>query len=221
MTLWRWLLSNDSLPYRIAIGGLIFAAMAIADLRRNGSRATRWREYAFLLLSVSVSIAYGIANDLVTSRISPEYFLFFKGAAERVPVEAAADPVLHRAALDWQAIRIGTLATWSVGLIAGALLLIANTLGRRPRLTMRKLARSLPLLIGCAILGAAVLGPIGYAGGLTWMSQDFRVMVASDEMRPFRLMAVYGLHLGGYVGAGIGCVGAMCWIIWQRRRSAY
>jgi membrane associated rhomboid family serine protease len=44
-----------SLPIRLAIGGASFAFLAIIDLRRNGSNARRWREYAFLLTITALS----------------------------------------------------------------------------------------------------------------------------------------------------------------------
>lgn len=164
-----------------------------------------------------ISIVYGITNDLITSRISPEYFLFFKGAADHVSVEAAANPEAHRGELDLQAVRIGTLATWTAGLIAGALLLTANSLGRWPRLRLRALARFVPPIFIAAILGGALLGIIGYQGGLEWMG-DFRELIAANEMRPYRLMCTYGIHLGGYVGAGLGLLLGVARVIAERRR---
>ena len=61
-------------PYRITFGLLVLAALAILDWYQKGPAATRWREYLFLLLCVAVAMAYGIANDQITSRISWEYF---------------------------------------------------------------------------------------------------------------------------------------------------
>lgn len=213
---WRWLISDRSLPVRIAIGAAIFAVLAILDYRENGKQATRWREYAFLLVCVACALFYGIANDLITSRISVEYFLFGKGVAERVSGEAAADPDAHRGELDLQAIRIGALATWSAGLIAGAAMLVTNTLSARPRLRMRAMLHYIPLIGLLAIAGAVLLGWVGSTGFYTRFSRDFATMVAGDEMRPFRFMAVFGIHLGGYLGALVGLVIA-CVKIWMRR----
>lgn len=214
-----WLVSDDSLPYRIGAGALIFITLALFDVYKNRSRATRWREYAFLLACVAIAIVYGVTNDLITSRISPEYFLYFKGAVEHVSNEAAANPELHRGELDLQAIRIGTLATWTAGLIAGAFLLLANTIGNWPRLQMRRLARFVPLIFIAAIVCAIALGFIGGRGGLAWSSADFREMIARDEMRPYRVMCVYGIHLGGYAGSLLGLLIAMARVLWIRRKS--
>ena len=55
---------------RIIVGASIFALLASVDLYRNRARATRWREYLFLILCVLAAIIYGIVNDQITSRIS-------------------------------------------------------------------------------------------------------------------------------------------------------
>lgn len=213
---WRWIISNDSLPVRIAIGVSIFAVLAVTDYRTNRERATRWREYAFLFICVACAIAYGILNDLITSRISVEYFLFGKSVADRVSAEVAANPEAHRAVLDREAMRIGALATWSAGLLAGAALLITNTLGARPRLRMRQMLWLMGVVALAAIVLAAVGGWLGSAGFFARFSDDFREMVVREEMRPARFMAVFGIHLGGYLGALVGLALACC-LLWKLR----
>lgn len=201
-----WFVSDESLPIRIAIGLTIFATLAIVDYVRHRERATRWREYAFLFSCVLLAITYGILNDLITSRISIEYFLYGKGVGEHVSAEVLARPEAHRRVLDLHAVRIGAVASWSVGLIAGAALLVTNTVGRRPRLTMRSLAACIWPIVVLAITCAVAGGLLGARGAFTGWSADFNEMVARDEMRPYRFMSVFGIHLGGYVGAaGSGC----------------
>lgn len=214
--LWHWLLSDRSLPLRIGVGLSIFAVLAILDYLANREKATRWREYSFLFICAAVAILYGILNDLLTSRISVEYFLFGKGVAERVSAEVAANPDAYRGTLDLHAIRIGTLATWSAGLIAGAAMLITKSLGRRPHLRMRQMLRYLPLIALCAVVLAAIGAWLGHAGFFTRFSDDFAQMLARDEMRPRRFMAVFGIHLGGYVGGLIGLI-LSCLLVWRRR----
>lgn len=215
---WRWIISDASLPWRIAVGVSIFIVLAIVDYRANRTRATRWREYLFLLICVACALAYGILNDLVTSRISVEYFLFGKGVAERMSADAAAHPESNRLALDLQAIRIGALATWSAGLIAGAAMLMTNSLSARPRLKMRRMLVLIPVIAAGAIACAAIGGGLGASGFLTRFSTDFAEMVARDEMRPARFMAVFGIHLGGYAGGMLGLI-ASCVVIWKRRNG--
>ena len=43
-------------------------------------------------------------------------------------------------------------------------------------------------------------------------------MVRRNEFRPFRFMAVYGIHLGGYIGGAIGAVMAVISIRFARRQ---
>ena len=216
--LWHWIISDRSLPLRIAIGVSIFAVLAILDYRKHREKATRWREYAFLFLCAAFAIGYGILNDLITSRISVEYFLFGKGVAKRVSAEVAANPDAHRGTLDLHAIRIGTVATWSAGLIAGAALLVTNTLGDRPRLRMRQMLWLLPMIALCAIALAVAGAWLGYEGFFARFSEEFAQMLAKDEMRPRRFIAVFGIHLGGYVGALLGLI-LCCGLVWRRRGS--
>jgi len=210
-----WLTSDASLIVRATLGIAIFTTLAIVDYRRNRERATRWREYAFLATCVALAVAYGIANDLITSRISVEYFLYFKGAADRVSAEAAAHPELHRGELDVQAMRIGTLATWSVGLIVGAAMLVTNTVGSSPRLRMRRLLLPVPIVFATAIACAAVLGWLGWTDRLPPIRENF----AEPSLRPRNLMCVYAIHLGGYVGGAIGTIIACVAIVRLRRSS--
>jgi hypothetical protein len=209
MAAWQWLVKTDAgLFARIGVGVLVFFALACTDLARNGKTAKRWREYLFLLFAVAVALVYGLANDEATVRISPEYFLYGKelsplveGHPERLPLEAA---------------KVGLKATWSVGLLVGAAILLANNPhGALPQLPYRRLVRLMPRMIACAAACAAALGAIGYMGGLALFSQDFQEMVRRNEFRPYRFMAVYGIHLGGYLGGLIGTA----WTVFSIRRS--
>jgi len=197
---------------RIAIGVAILLALAAVDIYRNGRRATRWREYAFLLLCVAAAIAYGIVNDQITSRLSWEYFYYGKELqpilGPRIPPDASA--------LHWQAVRIGTEATWAAGLIAGVAILLANNpRADRPQLSYRRLIARLPLLILIVAAGAVLLGIAGRFFLLNWISRDFRDLARYNLWRPRRFMAVYGIHLGGYVGGLWGII----WCVWSIKRQ--
>jgi hypothetical protein len=74
------------------------------------------------------------------------------------------------------------------------------------------------MMILCCVTCATLLGVIGYRGGLVWFSADFREMVAHDDFRPYRFMAVYGVHLGGYVGGAIGTIWAVRSILIERAK---
>ena len=210
---WRWLSQTDSgLFLRIGIGALIFLILGLLDLRRNGRQARRWREYLFLLACVLAALCYGAANDLITVRISPEYFLYGKELSPLVEK--------HPDRLPWEATKVGLKATWTVGLLIGVACLIANNPRRdRLSLTYGQLGRRVAVVFGSALTCALLLGVIGFKGGLVASSVDFQEMVARDQFRPYRFMAVFGIHLGGYVGGLIGAIVAVISIRRARRRA--
>jgi|HubBroStandDraft_5_1064220.scaffolds.fasta_scaffold200742_2 hypothetical protein len=184
---------------RVAVG--ILLVLAIVDLKQRGRAATRWREYAFLLLCVAVAIAYGIANDQITSRISWEYFYYGKGLAPILGPKIPPD----RMALHHQALRIGAEATWAAGLLAGVALLLANNPRTDlPQLSWWKLAGRLPSFVAIAAATGVLLGAIGSQGWLNWIDQDFAGLFKSNLWRPARFMTVFGIHLGGYLGGLLG-----------------
>jgi len=192
-----WLHSDAGLLARIAVGVAIFAILALVDLRANGSRATRWREYLFLLVCVIAALVYGIINDQITTTISWEYFAYGKGIAEILPAATS-----NSAAFRWEVAKIGMKATWTAGLIVGVAMLLANNPRRGwARLSYAQLGRFIPLVFALTALTAILLGIAGYCGAFLPVSADFRAMLAANQWHPRRFMCVYGIHLGGYVGA--------------------
>ena len=109
------------------------------------------------------------------------------------------------AALSMAAAVVGLKATWTMGLIIGVAFLLANNpRADRPQLPYGCLfSRMVIVLISCVVLAVA-LGLAGVSGWLAHFSTDFSEMVRHDEFRPYRFMAVYGIHLGGYAGGALG-----------------
>jgi hypothetical protein len=216
---WDWWLKSDAgLAARVAVGVAIFAALAFVDWRRHRERATRWREYAFLLACVAIALAYGVLHDQVTSTISWEYFAYGKFPADALPPDEPPNSPRFR----WEAAKVGMKATWTAGLIIGVALLVANNPRKdgRPRLPNTRLLRFVPLVLGVAVLTSLCLGVAGYFGAFLPFNADFREMVTDDEWRPRRFMAVYGVHLGGYVGGALGTILAVVLVSRARRRRA-
>ena len=210
---WRWIAHTEAgLGLRIGMGVLIFGCLAVLDLRRRGRQATRWREYLFLLTAVCVALLYGVVNDQITSRISWEYFYYGKDLAPILGDHAPPD----QAKLSWEAAKVGLKATWTAGLLVGVAILMANNpMPDRRQLSYGKLLKRMPMIVLSTFACATLLGAVGWAGGLAALSEDFRDMVHRDLFRPYRFMAVYGIHLGGYVGGLIG----MLWAVVSIRRS--
>jgi hypothetical protein len=172
------------LKFRLICGMAIFLAFAIVDLVQYGKHATRWREYLFLLACVVLAMAYGVANDQVSSRISWEYFYYGK---ELWPILGPATPP-DSAALHWQAARIGAEATWSAGLTAGAAILFTNSLRKKSGgvLPYRTLLRILLGIVPFCVVTGIAFATLGHAGWLNWMSEDFRDLAKSNLWRPRR-----------------------------------
>ena len=212
-SLWKWLFSSDAgLLLRIATGLLIFASLAVWDIGRKGRQAQRWREYSFLLVAVAAALAYGAINDQITVTVSWEYFYYGKGLGESLGLSLPA----NMAALRWEAAKVGLKATWTAGLILGVTVLLANNPRRGlERLRYRELYSLIPLIFVSAAVGGIVLGLAGYSGAFAnWFAE----IVGGELWRPERFMAVWGAHLGGYVGGALGAAASLWWILRQRRK---
>jgi len=216
---WNWWLNSDAgLLARIGAGVLVFSALAAWDLARNGRGARRWREYCFLLAAAAAGVAYGVVNDSVASTISWEYFFFGKG------LDAVLGPHTPpaQAALRWEAIKVGMKAAGSAGILAGAIVLLANsatsTRARLPQLPFRRLAAYLGGVALAAAACGALLGAAGYFGELSWMRDDLREITRQDLFRPARFQCAYGVNLGGYVGGALGTIIAT-WRIHIERKA--
>jgi membrane associated rhomboid family serine protease len=211
----NWLLhSTAGTATRIVVGCCILLTLMIVDLARNRSRATRWREYLFLVICVATAIVYGVVNDQVTSRISWEYFYYGKELEKVLGPQVPPDSL----ALSREAAKIGAMATWSVGLILGVAILIANNPRRdRAQLSFRELLKLLLPVIGITITFAVAFGFLGWFGGLNWISEDFRDMWRADIFRPRHFSAAYGAHLGGYLGGLLAGAIAVARVIRMRR----
>jgi hypothetical protein len=216
--MWNWLIkSGAGTATRISVGAAILLMLALLDLRRNGvAKATRWREYAFLILCVCFAMMYGIINDLITSTISWEYFYYGKELEQKLGPTTPPDPfALHVAAM-----LVGMKATWTAGLLIGAVLLIANNPRRnRPQAPYRALIRMLGVIAGITIPCAIVLGILGSRGALNWISSDFADLFRTNLMRPARFVGVFGIHLGGYAGGLIGLIVSVITLIRIRARA--
>ena len=218
MDTWTWLVASDAgLLVRIAAGIALLVALAWWDRRRKGAEARRWREYTFLLVVTLGAVIFAAALDQITVTLSWEYFYFGKELREVLGPTCPPE----QSSLRVQASLIGLKAGLGPGLLIGVALLIANNPRKgRPVLPMRRLLRAVAWPIGLAALCIVAASAAGYAGWLTWISQDFREMVAEDVMRPRWFMSAWGAHLGAYVGGALGAIIAVARVLRARRVAA-
>ena len=161
----------------LGLFGALAAAVAGVELGLRGRRANRWREYSVVVLGGVVGAGIGVLIDLVTSSISPEYFVLGKGLED--------GPGLQR-----EILRLGMHAGFCAGVVSTGALLIAA--GRsslaRPGSLARCVRASLSVAVS-SLIGASSLGL------LSWMGLS--TVVSIDDPR-FTL--VWMIHLGAYAG---------------------
>jgi hypothetical protein len=156
-------------------------------------------------LCILAAVAYGILHDMLTARISIEYFTI-----GHPRLFQSDDPTPH--ALAW-----GVLATWWVGLLLGVPLALAARRGERPKIAARELLRPIGVLLlamaVCAVLGAAI-GRSGAQRGWFELYGDLRERVPAEKQVAF--ITAGGAHSASYL---TGFAGGIVLIVrtWKRR----
>jgi len=158
-------------------------------------------------LCIGAAVVYGVGHDMVTARISIEYFTI---GHPRLFV--TDDPTPH--ALAW-----GVLATWWVGAVLGIPLALAARRGRRPRLSARNLLRPIGVLLVvmalCALVGAA----IGHFGAERHWFVLFGALAESvPAEKQVAFMTAGWAHGASYL---VGFLGGLVLIVktWRRRAT--
>jgi hypothetical protein len=194
-----------SWPYRVAAGALFFLVLGLRDWWIHPDDPKRAKEYLFLLFAMLVAIVYAVIHDEITVTISPDYFLVGKGLAD--------DPRPLRLAVFVLAVE----ASYGVGLIAGALVLIANNPSpARPRLGYRELAGLALAPVAAAALAGAIGGAVN-AFDPARLTPTLRLLGIARSDRT-RFLIAWGIHAGSYLGAAFGTIAAVVAVRRRRRR---
>jgi hypothetical protein len=181
----------------------ILALIALIDWRRNSSRATKWREYGFLATSGLIGGLFGVAIDHVTATISRDYFVIGKGIAAddgfRLNVTAQ-----------------GFQAGLAAGAVIGGIYLLANNpKPLRETLPYARLLRFGLWPILCALLFAPLMSLLMYLWDPFHFSTRLDDLLPQSQREAF--LAVWGVHVGLYLGGLTGTVGGVIGI--RRARS--
>ena len=197
----------DRFPFSYRVGLLLALTMAgaLADLWRNGSNATRHKEYGFIWFTGIVGAIIGTVNDLITSSLSPEFFTLGKGLA-------GGDGLRAHAA------RFGLEHGLSAGVIAGAICLYAaRRKSAAPPLPYARVLALLWMPVAGAMAGA-ILVPVA-AGSYDPAGLAVRLdgELTSAQMSAF--LQVWWIHTGLYAGLLAGLVGQLFLV--TRRRAAF
>jgi len=179
--------------------------VALADLRRNGQQATRFREYGFILLAGAVGAVVGFVNDLITSSISPEYFLLGKGLDE-------GPDLRFRAGL------FGLQVGFSAGIIGGAIcLFVTRRKSSDPQVEFGRLLRMLWIPVIAAVFGGLVVPLVCAKFDPAHFSAQLAPILDDAMISHFR--EVWWIHIGLYLGMAIGLVIMLIRATGQRKRS--
>jgi hypothetical protein len=188
--------------------GILFAFLALVaawDLARNRRLATKWREYSFLLAGGGLGALFGVANDLLTSRISPEYFVAGKGLEP-------GDGFLLRVC------ELGAYAGFVGGTIAACVLLFANS--RSSESPLLGYSDLVAITVRCLVF-AAVAGLVaGIAAHLVRAEQfapDLELALTPETHH--RFVVAWAAHAGVYSGLLAGVIGGVLRIRKKRRGS--
>jgi hypothetical protein len=168
-----------------------FVIVGAVELALRRKRAERWKEYAAWVAFAASGATFGAANDLITSALSPAYFVIGKGLSQGPQ-------------LAWAAADLGARAGTAAGLLIGGILLMANNprKGMAP-LPYRWLARVGLVPLAMAAIGAPLIA-LGSTFDLQGLGPELARVLPESEARTFLL--VQRAHLGAYAGALVGTV---------------
>jgi len=191
--------------YRIVLLLGLMLVVSLVDFYRNGTRAVKFREYGFVIIAGVAGAMVGGVNDLITSSISPDYFILGKG------MEASPN-------LRMQAGQFGLQVGFSAGVIGGAACLYASRRkSAHPPASFPSLFRLLWMPVAGAVLGGVTL-PLGFS---KFDPARFSVQLGGllNAERIDRFRQVWWIHIGLYAGMIVGLMMMILRTVKERKRS--
>lgn len=158
-----------------------------------------------LLLTILVTLAYGIVHDQITVRLCVEYF-----TVAHPPLFATIPEALL--GLGW-----AVAAAGPVGFLIGSLLASVATSPGLPPVSGRRLASRLGGLFGLTACAAAGMGALGWLlarASLVRVSQEWSAAIAPERHAAFT--AVWFAHIASYA-VGLGGAAVLLHRIWRER----
>jgi Mn2+/Fe2+ NRAMP family transporter len=196
--------SSSTFLHRVVLLLALMLIVGAVDYFRNGTKATRFREYGFILVTGLVGAMVGGCVDFLTSSYSPEYFVWGKGLKD--------DATLRR-----EAVLLGLRVGFSAGVIGGAICLFAccGTWSRTPA-SFPTMYRALWIPVIGAIFGGVVVPLIfsKFDPGRFTSHLDFL-----GQLRIDRFKRVWWTHTGLYAGLLCGLVSLIFHVRKKRAES--
>lgn len=166
--------------------------VALVDFYRKGPQATRFREYGFIVIAGAIGAAVGLVNDLITSSISPDYFILGKGLEDGPNLRV-------------QAGLFGLQVGFSAGVIGGAVcLFISQKKSAYPPIKCSRLLQLLWMPIAGAVLCGIAIPLVFSKFDPAHFSAQLKDVLDAGKLNRFR--QVWWTHVGLYAGMIIGLV---------------
>lgn len=198
-------MADSTFLYRAIAGVSCFVLLGLWDYWKHPENPTRVREYLFLFGVTAVTMAYGVVHDFGTWLISHDYY----ATAKAIP---SAPEVFG-----WPIVRLALLATWNVGLIGAVIVLLSNNPDAQGRqLPYRRLLKLCLIPLVVSLLCESCFGIVFYfqsAFMRDYLPIDLLIVGVDDAF-----VAVWGMHLGAYIGAGFGVLIVVVMIVRAKRR---
>jgi hypothetical protein len=187
---------------RVTLLLFVMAVVVIVDFKRNRKSASKHKEYGFILFAGMIGAVIGMLNDLITSGISPDYFIYGKD------LECGSN-------LQWRAGIFGAQEGISAGIIGGAICLFATSQksGYSPE-TMRFLLRGLWMPSMGAVVAGFALPLIAGTVDPFRLSKQLDSFLGSEKIDEF--LHAWWIHIGLYIGLVFGIAA----LIWRTRSQS-
>jgi hypothetical protein len=183
---------------RIAFAVVILALLMITEVFIKKEKAFRWKGYALWLTMAVLGLIFGFLLDLVTIRISPEYYRIGKGVT--------IDNI-------WMTcLNVGGAAGFLSAALVGGIILIKNKQAVIERASIPwEILKSTKIIFGfaCALSLIAYSLPLLLSPNRVFLSK-----LSPEQVEPF--FRVQQVHAGAYLGALIGFL-----IVMSRREGSH
>ena len=165
-----------------------------------------------VLVAIVIACLYGVGHDQLTYTISPEYYTKFKfiqfNLADSIAAQHMTQP---RSAV----VMVGVKATWWLGFYIGVIIAGFSLLFRNRDRMFAAAVQS----IGIILLVAVISGVIGgFYGRDILAKQGAGPWVPNNVLHRTDFITVGSIHNFSYLGAAIGLVAAIVFLLVKQRR---
>lgn len=178
---------NIPFLYRLIILFVLFAIVALIEKFKNKQATYKWKEYLFLFICGISGAIFGALTDSITSKISPEYFIYGKN----IPYNQ--DFVVN-------ILKLGAQAGFLGGVCVSFFYLTANNPRKDiAKLPYKKIAKLLSLPVIAAILAAILFGFLSKTVPADYYPKEISAILQDKALKSF--FTVWCIHSGIYFGA--------------------